>query len=430
MKRLYISIYIFVIISVLLVKFVLSPVLDKITMASMQASIEQHNQNVSKGVYYLVQQELLKIPQAEWKGRIEKLQAHFGYPLSIKDYHDLNFSKDQRNELLAGNIVIIDYGKLFWQRVGSSDYIIGMGPLSDLEPKFPVEILFWAAVTLLTGAVLLIWVVLFWRKLKTVSASAVAFGNGNFAARVNICAHSALAPLAGAFNRMADRIQALMQSHKELTNAVSHELRHPIARIRFGLEMMGSTPDERDRESYADGIHRDVDELDALVSELLIYARFDRETMELQCKEYDIAAWLEDLVASFTDLTAKVQREYLLDNRELKVCFDSRQMSRAVGNLLQNAARYGNGKARLTLEQTGECILIHVDDNGPGIPAIDRERIFEPFTRLDASRSRESGGFGLGLAIVKRVATCHGGTVTVSDSDLGGSRFSIKWKAF
>jgi signal transduction histidine kinase len=430
MKRLYISIYIFVIIIVLLVKFVLSPLLAKALNESLKSSIEQHNQNLSKGVYYLVQQELRKIPQAEWQGRIEQLQAHFGYPLSFRDYHDVKFSKEQRSRLLAGNIVIIDYGKLFWQRAGNSEYIIGMGPLPDIEPSFSVEIMYWSATAILAGTVLLVWVFLFWRKLRTVSASAVEFGNGDFGVRVNISPLSALAPLAGAFNRMADRIQSLIQSHKELTNAVSHELRTPIARIRFGLEMMESAPDERRRETYSEGIHRDVDELDALVSELLIYARFDRETMELQCREYDIASWLEDIVASYADLPVKIQYECLPENKGMQACFDTRQMGRAVGNLLQNAARYGNGRARLTLERTGDYIRIHVDDNGPGIPAKERERIFEPFTRLDASRSRESGGFGLGLAIVKRVAACHGGTVTVSDSDLGGSRFSIKLKAF
>jgi len=395
----------------------------------MKTSIEHYDRSLSKGVYYLLQQDLQTIPQTEWKTHIEKLQAHFGYPLSIKDYHDPVFSEEQRSQLLTGNLVVIDNGNLIWQRVGNSNFIIGMGPFPDVKPSISAQIVAWAAITLLMGAVLLIWVLGFWRKLKTVSASAVEFGNGNFGARVNISARSALAPLAGAFNSMADRIQALIQSHKELTNAVSHELRTPIARIRFGLEMMRSSPNERARESYTEGIHKDVDELDELVSELLIYAKFDRETMELQCKEYDIASWLDDLVASLTTLPVKVLRVCLLDNKERKVFFDARHMGRAVGNLLQNAARYGNGKARLTLEQEGDCILIHVDDNGPGIPEADRERIFEPFTRLEASRSRESGGSGLGLGIVKRVAICHGGTVAVSDSELGGSRFSIKWKA-
>lgn len=430
MKRLFISVFIFVIISNLLIKFALIPVLNEIVNTFMKTSVEQYYQNLSKGTYYLLQQELQKIPEAEWKDHIKELQTHFGYPVSIKDYHDSSFSKEQKGQILAGNLVMIDNGKLLWQRIGNSNYSLGMGPITEIKLSTPLDIMEWTSITMLVGAVLLIWVFLFWRRLRTVSASAVEFGNGNFGARVNISARSALAPLAGAFNSMAERIQTLIQSHKELTNAVSHELRTPIARIRFGLEMMELAPDEKGRESYAEGIHKDVDELDELVSELLIYARFDRETTELQGKECEVVSWLEDLVASFKTLPVEVQREYLLDNKEMKVCFDTRQMGRAVGNLLQNAAKYGNGKVRLTLEQEGNCILIHVDDNGPGITAIDRERIFEPFTRLDASRSRESGGFGLGLAIVKRVAICHGGTVTVSDSDLGGSRFSIKWKAF
>jgi len=428
MKRLYISIFIFLIISILLVRFGVSPMLDKVVNATMETSIEKHNQNLSKGVYYLVQQELRKIPQAEWKGRIEKLQAHFGYPLFLRNYHDIRFTEEEKGRLLAGNIIIIDFGKLFWQRVGNSDYVVGMGPISDVEPSVPVTIMAWSAITMVMGAVFLIWVFLFWRKLRIVSASAVEFGNGNFGIRVNIPARSALAPLAGSFNRMADRIQALIQSHKELTNAVSHELRTPIARIRFGLEMLGAVSDEKDREGYAEGIHNDVNELDNLVSELLIYARFDRETPELQLEECEIASWLEDLAASLTPLSVTLQYVCLLDNKRMKVRFDTKYMGRAIGNLLQNAVRYGNGKVRLTLEQDGDFVMIHVDDNGSGIPEMDRKRIFEPFTRLDASRSKESGGSGLGLAIVRQVAICHGGTVTVSDSDLGGNRFSIRWK--
>jgi len=429
MKRLYISIFVFLIISILLVRFGVSPMLDKVVNTSMETSIEKHYQNLAKGVYYLVQQELRKIPQAEWKGRIKELQTYFGYPLFLRNYHDIRFTEEEKGHLLAGNIIIIDFGKLFWQRVGSSDYVVGMGPFSDVEPSVPVTIMVWVAITMAMGAVLLIWVFLFWRKLKVVSASAVEFGNGNFGVRVHIPARSALAPLAGSFNRMADRIQALIQSHKELTNAVSHELRTPIARIRFGLEMLGAVSDEKGREAYAEGIHNDVNELDNLVSELLIYARFDRETPELQFEECEIASWLEDLAASLAPLCVTVQYVCLLDNKKMKVRFDTRHMGRAVGNLLQNAARYGNGTVRLTLEQEGDCIMIHVDDDGPGIPEMDREHIFEPFTRLEASRSRESGGSGLGLAIVRQVAICHGGAVTVSDSDLGGSRFSIKWKA-
>lgn len=107
--------------------------------------------------------------------------------------------------------------------------------------------------------------------------------------------------------------------------------------------------------------------------------------------------------------------------------FDPRHLGRAVSNLVQNADRYGNGLVQVNLERQGQNLLIHVDDDGPGIPETDRERIFEPFARLDASRNRKSGGHGLGLAIVKRVVGSHKGQITVSSSPLGGSRFTLLW---
>ncbi len=427
MKRLYISILISIIISVFLIKFVLSPAVNRVMSDRMNSSVERYYRDLSKGVYYLLQQDLKNVPQAEWKQHVAKLQVYFGYPISIRDYHDLRFSRVQLNQLLSGNIVIIDNGKMLWQRIGNSNHTLGMGPLAVPRPGILLEIMAWSAMIILMGTVFLIWVFPFWRKLKKVTASAIEFGNGDFGARANISPRSALAPLAGAFNSMAERIQSLIQSHKELTNAVSHELRTPIARIRFGLEMMKLAHDEKGRESYAKGIQRDVDELEELVNELLACARFDRENTELQHEVCNIASWLEELTASFKAPPVKVRHECLLQDRDMKVRFDVRQMGRAVGNLLQNAAKYGNGEVRVTLEREWNCISIHVDDNGPGIPETERIRIFEPFSRLDSSRNRGTGGFGLGLAIVRRVALSHGGTATVSESDLGGSRFTIKW---
>lgn len=429
MKRLFLSSFVVVIVSVLLIKFVLTPAIEFYMQTSMEASIEQYNQDLAKGVYYLIQQELSKTRPSDWQSRIEDLQQHFGYPLTIRDSSQADFNEHQKQQLLNGRIVVLDYGKTFWQRVGNSNQMVGMGPISNVEPTVPMTILVWLSITALIGSVLLVWVFFFWRKLMTVTATTAEFGNGNFDVRVNISPRSALAPLAGAFNSMADRIHGLIHSHKELTNAVSHELRTPISRIRFGLEMMRTSSDKKGREKYAEGIQKDVEELDELVNELLNYASFEREYMEPQKHACEVVPWCRGLAASYNSISETVQFECLVGNKEPKAVFDPRQMSRAVGNLIQNAERYGNGSVKLTLEQTREGILIHIDDNGPGIPIKDRERVFDPFTRLDASRSRESGGFGLGLAIVKRIVESNGATVTISDSKLGGSRFTILCKA-
>lgn len=428
MKRMYFRIFISVIVGVLLIKFTLIPVIDSQTVKSMAPSIEEYNQNLSKGVFYLLQQELQHIPPAGWNDHIEKRQKHFGYPLSIRNYHDINLTEQQNRHLLDGEIVILELGKLFWQRIGDSDFVIGMGPIPEIKPSIPARIIAWLAITALIGTVLLVWVFFLWRRLMKIIATTRDFGNGDFDVRVNISRRSSLAPLASAFNNMADRIQGLIRSHKELTNAVSHELRTPISRIRFGLEMLRTAPDKKGISLYSKGIKKDVDELDELVNELLTYARFDRESMALQTGEHEISAWMEEILTSIEPLPLTIQQANLLDNKRQNAVFDPRQMRRAVINLLQNAARYGNGNARLTLEQEKDNIMIHIDDNGPGILTKDRERIFEPFTRLDASRNKETGGFGLGLAIVKQIAICHGGSATVLDSNMGGSRFSIKWK--
>jgi len=113
-----------------------------------------------------------------------------------------------------------------------------------------------------------------------------------------------------------------------------------------------------------------------------------------------------------SDICAKVDKQYF---------------RRAVGNLVQNATRYCSHAIEVSveLEKKKGLILIHVDDDGPGIPEAERVRIFEPFARLDQSRTRDSGGYGLGLAIVRQIAMLQGGDVVVSESSLGGSRFTL-----
>ena len=109
---------------------------------------------------------------------------------------------------------------------------------------------------------------------------------------------------------------------------------------------------------------------------------------------------------------------------------EPRFMARAAINLLRNAIRHAHGRIAITLLQPdANHYWLVVDDDGPGVPAADRARIFEPFTRLDASRNRATGGFGLGLAIVRRIAEWHHGTVEVVDSPLGGARFIVSWTA-
>jgi len=427
MRRIFLNYYLFIILILLLANFAVAPLVEKFAAAPFKKQFTNYYREVVKGQFFIILQDLQRYPQQNWQARLQQLQPEFGYPLSLVKIGAGGFSEPTAAQLREGQIVVGDGYDRFWRRVGRSDYALAMGPLPSPGIGRAVDVWTWGILLLLLGMAALLWALPFWRKLARISSTAAAFGEGNFDVRAQIPNQSALAPLADTFNQMADRIQQLITSHKELTNAVSHELRTPIARLRFGVEMMESSGQPAERARYGEGVHRDLDELEGLVSELLTYARFDRKTLDLHMVEQALVPWLKDVMEQMgNEVSAHLQQDLPADANLVKARFEPRHLRRALGNLIHNASRYGNGVVRLTLEQQAGGYLIHVDDDGPGIPEAERERVFEPFSRIDSSRSRESGGYGLGLAIVRRVMESHRGSVTIASSPLGGSRFTIR----
>jgi len=427
MKRIFLSFYLFIVIVLLLTLFAVVPTVEHFAGAPFRAEFNQYHRELVRGSLFLIQQDLTSSPQEEWSKRLQQLQPQFGYPLALTTIDQENFSAAEMVLLQEGDILVSTDFHRFWQEIDQSGYALAIGPFPSPGVSSLLDIWTWGLLLPLLRVAALLWALPFWRHLSNISRTASALGEGQLDARAKLPANSALLPLANTFNQMADRIQQLLTAQKELTNAVSHELRTPIARLRFGMEMLVTAPESRQKDHYVKGIHQDLDELDGLINELLTYARYDWKDAELTLQKQDIVPWLEEILEEQRrKISAHFQHEYLVDHH-LEASFEPSQLGRAVSNLIQNASRYGNGLVKVTLEQNGAELLIHVDDDGLGIPAADRERIFEPFARLDSSRSRESGGYGLGLAIVKKVMDSHQGRVTITTSPLGGSRFTISW---
>ncbi len=427
MKRIFLSFYLFIIVVLLLTIFAVVPLVENFAATPFRAEFNKYHRELVRGPLFLIRQDLTRLPQQRWSERLEQLQPEFGYPLTLVEIRLENFPAQELSQLQKDEILVsADYDQ-FWQQIGQSGYALAIGPFPSPGVDSLLDVWTWGLSLALLGIAALLWALPFWRQLSSISRTALALGEGQLDVRARISGSSALLPLANTFNQMAERIQHLLTAQKELTNAVSHELRTPIARLRFGMEMVESSPGQHDRGRYVDGIYKDLDELDDLISELLTYANFDWKITELKIQEQTVVPWLTEVIRELErKISAHLQQELLIDH-QLVACFEPKHLGRAVGNLVQNASRYGNGLVKVCLEQQGMDILIHVDDDGPGIPVADRERIFEPFARLDSSRSRESGGYGLGLAIVKRAVEAHRGSVTISSSTLGGSRFTICW---
>jgi signal transduction histidine kinase len=234
-----------------------------------------------------------------------------------------------------------------------------------------------------------------------------------------------LTSLAQNLDEMSMRLSGLVQSQKELAAALSHEMRTPLARIRFALAVLGHDG-SGELQKQVDAIGADLQEIDGLIGSILNFARLDHPDLRMNIERVPLAAWVEQALDKCRQPGKGV--DVVRDSRFDEASVDPRLMAIALSNLVVNACRYARARVRLTLAQGAGAYELIVEDDGEGIPAAERDSVFKPFTRLDTSRNRATGGHGLGLAIVARIAALHGGTVAIEQSrELGGARFTLRW---
>lgn len=225
--------------------------------------------------------------------------------------------------------------------------------------------------------------------------------------------------LAVTMNGMLDRLETSAQSQRQFVSDVSHELRTPAAVIRAEIEA-GLSEVDNDWPKTAESVLDEQVRLTALVDDLLLLARMD-EGGATQRIDIDLDAVVQEEARRGWAHVVDVQA---VDPVRIKG--DERQLNRLVQNLVANANRHASSLVALTVRADGTDALLWVDDDGAGIPASERQRVFQRFARLDESRERDLGGSGLGLAIVKEVAEAHGGTATITNSPLGGARVEVR----
>ena len=230
--------------------------------------------------------------------------------------------------------------------------------------------------------------------------------------------------LARNLDDMSARVSQLIQSQKEMTAALSHEMRTPLARVRFAVAVLEGEVDER-LHLQLRAVSNDVQQIDDLIADMLDYARLDHPGLRMDCQSVAIAPWLAQVLATCPphERTVNVRHEGLET-----LWMEPRLMELALSNLLANALRYARRNVSIELARDkGLCRMV-VEDDGEGIPEDRRASVFHAFTRLDTSRNRDTGGFGLGLAIVARVAMLHRGRVSAASSaSLGGARLALEW---
>ncbi len=251
------------------------------------------------------------------------------------------------------------------------------------------------------------------RPLRRLSGSVARFADGAVPDPVEARGAPEIRRLIAAFNDMQERIASLVKGRTILLGAISHDLKTFLTRLRLRVEQI---PDAEQKARAAS----DLDDMTALIEDALALAR--GAAVSERREEVDIAALLAQKAADRNNVA--LTRAPSKSAGAAKVRGDAIALRRLFANLIDNALRYGTSAA-VTLEQGGAEIIVTIDDDGPGIPQLERSAVFEPFYRIEPSRSRETGGAGLGLAIARAIVEAHGGRISADDAPQGGARIRV-----
>lgn len=273
---------------------------------------------------------------------------------------------------------------------------------------------------------ILLWLYPLVRRLIKLRKTAKAFGEGDLSQRVQPGSISYIDDIETEFNHMAQRIQLLVDDNKLLSRAVSHDLRTPLARLRFGIDTLSEETNPKRREKYQQRISQDLMEMESLVETLLNYARMDASMIKLEKTPVDLGKVIGVCIQKINENNKQISFENLSESS--KISGDKRYLSMLINNLLQNGIRHAKSKVHISLELQDKNIILVIEDDGEGILKDERKMVIKPFIR--GTNASSSQGYGMGLAIAQRITDWHGGNLEITQSKLlGGAKLQTTFVA-
>ncbi|MDO6692931.1 ATP-binding protein [Aliiglaciecola sp. 3_MG-2023] len=274
----------------------------------------------------------------------------------------------------------------------------------------------------LLAGVIALWLWPLWKDLLKLKQTATRIGPSGDFPPIEIDRTSVVYPIAIALNDLGNRVRELLNTQRELTGAVAHEFRTPLSRLKFAIAA----------HDYAQGgpwseMNKDIDELEKLVQEMLSYTSMEVQEPELNITEIPLLTLCKQRI-SYLQKGIPSQLKIDIVGSDYTILGDEHFIERVIDNLINNASRYARSTILIQVSRDSKGILVRMEDDGLGVPEIYQKRIFEPFFRPDNSRDRKRGGAGLGLAIIKRIMHWHEGECWVENAKLGGASFCLLFK--
>lgn len=348
-----------------------------------------------------------------------------GLELSVQSLQEINLPDSLQQSLLSQQFLMLqsDGEITYVYPINSDQQVLLITRATKLvESTQILQLLFTLLFYLCIALVLFVWSRPLIKRLVALRQTTRAFGEGDLQQRIETGSSLYISDIEKEFNHMADRIETLVADNKLLSNAVSHDLKTPLARLRFGIDVLQDTSNEQQRQKYLQKISRDLQEMEALVDTLLCYARLDQAKLQLERDHIDLVAFINELTA--IPSTDKHHIHWSPPAEPHYVEGDRRYLSLLINNLIANACQHARHAISIKLHQIGHTTKLLVEDDGPGIPLSQRQAVLKPFVRGEQARS--TPGHGMGLAIVNRITQWHCWSLTIGDSkSLGGAQVEV-----
>ncbi|MCO7249132.1 ATP-binding protein [Pseudoalteromonas sp. Ps84H-4] len=344
----------------------------------------------------------------------------------IAEHKDSRISTLNQNELVLpdslqttfennGIISVVENNQQFVYLKGSNGTIQKVGPIT-LISQTKTDWFAFFAFYLLLGAMILVFIRPVFRDLSSLQRAAYQFSKKPQRIELDIKPNSSIAPLASTFTHMSERINKFVQLHNDLSRIISHEIRTPLTRMRFALSIADVEPEQSSQ------IERDIDEIELRLEQYLSFARLEHQQSVFNQDKVDLTKLINCEIAKF-DLYKELQfiAKLKIDTAYCEASF----MAIAVQNLLINATKYAKHTIQISSEEQAAHYSISITDDGPGLP-INADALIEPFKQGEGDKL--ASGYGLGLYIVHRIASWHGGKISLANSsETGGARITIRW---
>lgn len=428
MTRLFSGLLLTSLLSLFLLGYLIDRVIDGDPAPSNAGTVSAHLLD------YMVSQSQ-PLAETQLPAHYRQQAAALGLNLQLEPYHALALPAELAQQLTSpGGLALAS---------NEQDYLVKQLPthpqwllklaLPPEQQQHPLSL--WLTLALYAGfaVLLLLWLWPLVRRLNLLTRLAERFGKGELHIRQPYSRFSYIPRLEHSFNQMAEQISQLLHENRLLAKSLSHDLRTPIACLRFGLEAVQEATSPEKKQQLLLRMEQDVDRMEAMVNSFLEFASLSRTARNLEFSRHTMQHWLAEYCHSIEPLMLQHQLRLslLMTEPALYSRINPHWLERALNNIIGNACRFANSQLQLTLSAKAAQLLLSISDDGPGIAAEDAENVLLPFVKLDnASQSStvqdSTPHFGLGLAISAEIIKWHNGKIVVDrDPILAGARFSL-----